>query len=335
MNQVNTPAEAYWNHRQLLADLRPELDQLRKAVDWPGDLGPSQWAQIFVMTYDFKPDLIIELGRGYGNSTCCFLKAIEQMGGKEACRLESLCLNNGFQKRTRPQVEKIVSNDFFEPGDYKICNILEQDFKAMIGEARRVLVFWDAHGFEIAECALGGIMPHLQNREHRVLMHDMTDTRYNDCSREYGDLGLWKGENAVDTDYFIGHINTKVGQALSITDFANRNNMPFFSVEESLHEFYTDAPEKLVEMERLVGQDYFTMWGHWFWYTMSLAKTTKMTFPRFGNKAVVVDEAPVHTEEDTLAKVPMPASGLPSKEQESVAAPKSVWSKMNPFRKVS
>ena len=41
-----------------------------------------------------------------------------------------------------------------------VCaDILEFDYRKALSDAKRVLIFWDAHGFDIAECVLGEILP--------------------------------------------------------------------------------------------------------------------------------------------------------------------------------
>ncbi len=88
-----TPGQAFWNQRHVLAALSPRLRTMIDAVAHPRDMTLSQWAQLIAFTLEFRPDLILELGRGFGNSTCCFLESarhLEENGS--SCRLVSLCL---------------------------------------------------------------------------------------------------------------------------------------------------------------------------------------------------------------------------------------------------
>ena len=73
--RVLTPSEALWNQRARLVEREGRLRALRSAVGEPNDLWLFQWAQLFCYTVEFRPDLIIDLGRGHGHSTCCFLEA--------------------------------------------------------------------------------------------------------------------------------------------------------------------------------------------------------------------------------------------------------------------
>lgn len=57
--------------------IRGNLDRWTWLIDTmqrPGDLAPHQWISLAAFALDFQPDLIIELGRGYGNSTAMFLE---------------------------------------------------------------------------------------------------------------------------------------------------------------------------------------------------------------------------------------------------------------------
>jgi hypothetical protein len=70
-----SPAQAYWNQRVALSNARDRILSLAQAVDQRSDLLPYQWAQLMAAALDFAPDLILELGRGRGNSTCAFTEA--------------------------------------------------------------------------------------------------------------------------------------------------------------------------------------------------------------------------------------------------------------------
>ena len=52
-----------------------ELHRLFEAVDAPNDLEFQTWLSLHDLTVGHGPDLVIELGRGYGNSTVVFTDA--------------------------------------------------------------------------------------------------------------------------------------------------------------------------------------------------------------------------------------------------------------------
>lgn len=281
---ITSPGEALWNQREAIAASRERLKALSQAVGRPTSLTIDQWAQIAAFALDFRPDLIIELGRDVGNSTCCFLEVANRLGGSRACKLVSLCLSDAWLKETVPRLKRLVPEEWFAPGDIRTVNILDFDFRTVLEQCQRPLIFWDAHGFEIAECVLGGVLPNLVNKRHRVLMHDLSDIRYSHPPREYGDLGLWKGENASYPSFWLGHIWSRVAQAISILDFTNRNNLPLHSADESLHQVFADDAGKLAELRSLLGGDMVSLQGHWFWFSLDEG-SGKFTFPRFTRAA--------------------------------------------------
>ncbi len=59
------------------------LKELFAAVDRPTDLSWPQWETIYEFTIRNKPKLIVELGRGYANSTCLFTEASQHVDCKE------------------------------------------------------------------------------------------------------------------------------------------------------------------------------------------------------------------------------------------------------------
>src|SRR5262249_10297515 len=173
-------------------------------------------------------DLIIELGRGYGNSTCCFLEVCRHLKDVNGCKLISLCFGDDWEKLTWPKVEKIVGRDWAAPGSILRQDILQFDFAAAVRHAKRVAVLWDAHGFAIAECVLGKLMPAIAPKPHVVLMHDLCDTRYDGAfSGDYGGGGVWSQDDSATNNYLhLGHICTSVPQAISAIDFTTRNRVP-------------------------------------------------------------------------------------------------------------
>ena len=69
-----TPAKALLAQRSFLLETKDEWLRLAEAVGRPTDLAPFQWGQLAAFALEFKPDLILELGRGVGNSTALFLE---------------------------------------------------------------------------------------------------------------------------------------------------------------------------------------------------------------------------------------------------------------------
>src|SRR5580692_1898596 len=191
-----------------LARCRERIIALSGAVNRPSDLSLFQFAQLLASVLDFAPDLILELGRGTGNSLCAFTEAANQLPSR--CRVLSLCNTNDWQTITVPDVSRVVPASWFKPVEAIQGDILEFDYAKGLAGAKRVLIFWDAHGFEVAECVLGRILPIVSDRQHLVFMHDMSDARYSPETNNYGERGLWKGANAEDARLRLGIVDSAV-----------------------------------------------------------------------------------------------------------------------------
>lgn len=293
-----TPAQALWNQRAVLAARRPRLQTLLQAVGRPTDLCPFQWSQLLAYALEFKPDLIIELGRGHGNSTCCFLEACDILQPAHPCRLHSFCLGDDWFRFARPRLAALSDEAWFEAGRFHWSNICTQDFTTTVADSQRTLVFWDAHGFDVAAAVLGHLLPLLESRSHVVIMHDLTDTRYCFQPNDYETYGLWSGANAADSGFWLGHIFSRVAQAISIVDFTTRNQLPFHSADESMHTEIGADTQRADELHRLLGDDFFSLQAHWFWFSLNEA-TRPLTFPRPPSKPPIAPGL-LHTIKKTL-----------------------------------
>lgn len=277
-----TPARAYWRQREVLAADKKRILALAKAVDQQSDLWPYQWAQIMAAALEFRPQVILELGRGRGNSTAAFTEAanILSKDGHET-KVVSLCFSEDWDEFTKPRLKKVVSKDWFNPLKALLANILDFDYDSVFAGAKSCLLFWDAHGFDIAECVLGNILPKIANKQHLVIMHDLSDTRYQSAEhRKYGDHGIWKGNNWEGPRLRLGIIDSAVEQSIAVLDFVSRNEIGFDSADHSFNTEIGSKPEKVAEMKKLLGDELFSLSGHWFWFSMNGAKGP-FTFPKY------------------------------------------------------
>jgi hypothetical protein len=281
MKRLN-PAQAYWNQRFVLAKCKERLSMLSDAVGQQTDLTLYQWAQLMAFALEFSPDIILELGRGEGNSTCAFTE-VANLLKPHRCQVLSLCLCHSWEEITEPRVRKIVPESWFETLITLRTNILYYDFKKALDGYRRVLVFWDAHGFDIAECVLGNILPEISDRPHIVIMHDLSDIRYqSDDFNQYKGHALWKGNTWDGPRLRIGNIDSAVEQAVAILDFTTRNKLPLHSSDHSFHTELESDKEKLIELKRVLGDELFSLSGHWFWFSLNEIPGP-YTFPHFCN----------------------------------------------------
>lgn len=278
--KLPTPAQAYWNQRHILSKNRQYILTLSEVVSRPTDLSPFQWAQLMAFALEFVPDIILELGRGQGNSTCAFTQVAHWLKPHQ-CRVLSLCLSDYWEKYTLPKVHQIVPDTWFEPLQALQVDILTFDYKAALADCSKIFVFWDAHGYEIAECVLGEILPCLVNRPHVIVMHDLSDTRYISPSLEqYDNKGLWKGNSDGSVRVMLGHINSAVEQAVAIVDFTSRNHLPLHSADHDLYTEFNANQDRKNELQRCLGEALFSLNAHWFWFSMNQGSGS-YTFPQY------------------------------------------------------
>ena len=274
------PAAAYWNQRAALASARDRILALGQAVNYYSNLLPYQWAQLMAMVMEYEPDLVLELGRGKGNSTCAFAEASNLKHG--GARIFSVCLSRDWELETAPRVRGIVPSGWFEPLEIVRANILDFDFESAVSGAKRVLIFWDAHGFDIAGCVLGKILPLVAEKEHLVIMHDLSDSRYgSEAHLEYGEHGLWKGNNWSGPRVKLGIIDSAAEQSVAVVDFATRNHLTLDSADHSFHTNLTAAQQS--EMRSLLG-DFFDTQAHWFYFSLN-ERPGPYKFPRYVHPA--------------------------------------------------
>ncbi len=283
-----TPALAVWNNRETIAASRSRLQALHQAVDWANDLDLYQWTQWFAIALEFQPDLIVELGRGMGNSTCVFTEAANQLGN---CRVVSLCLSSDWDEVVKPRVAQVVPESWFEKLETRMEEILTTDVKALIGDSQRVLVLWDAHGFDMAEFVLGGLMPALEHRQNFVIMHDISDGRYAPINPDYQGKRLWRGtregfNREGHSRLYLNYLDTAVEQTVAIVDFTSRNGLTLESADHSLRTEL--SPEQVSELQTYLGSPFFRLDGHWFYFSLNKKLTgEKVHFPSFQSELVL------------------------------------------------
>jgi FkbM family methyltransferase len=270
------PGLALWRHRRAVADTRQRIHAFRDAAAAPGDLSLYQYAELLATVLEFRPDLILELGRGRGNSTCLFTEAANQLGG--SARVISICQSDDWESHTLPRLRAAVPRDWFKPLKALRADILKVDYSELLEGAGRVLLFWDASGFDVAECVLGAIMPLLAPVQHLILMHDISDSRRVSFDHmSYGKGGIWKGHEGSGAAIKIGIVDSNEEQSIAALDFTTRNGLTFESADQSLH--VDLGPRQQTELRALLGELFDTQ-GHWFYFTLN-ERPGPYHFPRF------------------------------------------------------
>jgi hypothetical protein len=271
----------YYDERSRIHEDAGLLKTLIDAVNAEYDLTPAQWAQWYSVALGFKPDLIVELGRSKGNSTAIFCQAASRLG---RTRVVSLCSSKAWIEETLPRLRPVVAPHWLDALDARTINILDVDYDTLLNGAERVLLLWDAHGFEIAETVLGRILPLLSDRPHLILMHDISDTRYASVSRSYEGQPLWKGSTwdtgtgTSSARVNIGWMNSLQDQVIAVADFAARNDLEIGSADHEYAQFFSAHPDAAENMKRLLGDMFFSVSAHWAFLSLT-GKQPPFHFP--------------------------------------------------------
>ena len=260
---------AYWERREEVAAASTQLRRLAAAVNGANDLALFQWGQLFAATLDFAPTLIVELGRHRGNSTCVFTTAAQALGA----RVVSLCLSERWRTETRPRIGHLVPPSWLSHLEAREEDIAAADFDAIVGDATRVLILWDAHGYHIAEHVLGRLLPAVADRPHLVLAHDVSDVRYEAAPpRPAGErYGLWRGNDWSGPRVRLGHLDSCVEQAVAMVDFTSRNGVTLHTAAEDIHGAIAAHAFRVEAMERML-DDLWAPQAHWVHFSLNGAR---------------------------------------------------------------
>lgn len=274
-------ARYYFDQRVRIADDAAVLNALIDATQAEYDLAPPQWAQWFSVALGFAPDLILELGRAKGNSTALFCQAASHLPGTNVV---SICSSQDWALETVPRLKGIVSSRWFDRLEARTAEIGEVDYEEILKGRDRVLLLWDAHGFEIADVVLGRILPLISDRSHLVLMHDISDNRYAAVPRSYEGQPVWKGSRAQaasgssNSRVNIGWMNSRQDQVIAVADFAVRNDIEIGSADHEYAQLFSGRPDAAAEMRQVVGDRFFSVSAHWAFLSLA-GKTPPFHFP--------------------------------------------------------
>jgi predicted O-methyltransferase YrrM len=211
-----------------------KISQIKKVlglIETPGFLSAVQGCAIAAVADGYQADLILDLGTGAGNSAAVFSIA------RPDAAIYTFDFEDNWSLPAREQFTAlgIGSNVTSIAGDLTTI-----DFRSFVASARSILVFWDAHGFDVAAHILGHVMPLIAERRHVVICHDMSHIRFIP-ELDYGGKPFWRGLGAFG-DYpgktaytVLGWTVSNVDQVIPIIDFCIRNEMEFHSFDTDIH----------------------------------------------------------------------------------------------------
>jgi hypothetical protein len=209
------------------------LSAMRRVIDVPA-LDWIEWLLLFAEAVDYRPDLIVELGRFHGSSTCALTEAATVLG---ECRVRSYDVDGAraYETRTLPRLRPLVSADWLGRQEIVHKDLTREAPEDMLRGGRRVLLFWDAHESAVARHVLARVAPALATREHLIVVHDVLDARYASVDPGYvtqaGQLTVWRG-----------HLMSDCEELDEIHDFASRNGIRLHTAGRSAWGRCPDSP---------------------------------------------------------------------------------------------
>jgi hypothetical protein len=151
--------------------LRERFIKLRSLVGAPGDLFLEQWLRLYDRALAAEPDLLIEVGRGYGNSTVVLTDVAHALDASVISVGEDAVY--GWASRTRPRLLTVLDEDWFRP-----LTVIQGDVRDFTPPAcERPFVLWDAHGSEVANAMFDRVFPALPSGATTVVVHDISTPR--------------------------------------------------------------------------------------------------------------------------------------------------------------
>ena len=234
---------------------------LREIVREPGSLTVGQWCQLYALALDVKPDLIIELGRGRGNSTCVFTEAAHRIG---ACRVVSIGFEGGWATETMPRLAGRVEPGWFDRLEVIESDITAVDFRDILEGSTRVIFFWDAHGSDLGNFVLSEVFPLLGTVPNIVAVHDVVDARFESVGPEYLRAdGEWM--------YWQGDLVSPFPELVPLYDFLCRNRIGFTTAVASVRELQKEDGDAWAELAEAFSEppaDEALAAGYWMYFEL-------------------------------------------------------------------
>ncbi len=261
------------NNIDTLETIAGELHATLELIGDAQNLSFRQSLCLAALCLDRRPDVVLDLGTGRGNSAAVFSVVGKVLGGiGHELTVHTFDVHDQWNAETSPLLG-IAKRVVQQVGD-----LTEFDFYPVLEPSRSVLVFWDAHGFAVADTVLTRFMPMLAERRHLVVCHDISDNRLHPERRSYGGLPFWRGMdyfyNKRDTSAInIGWLCGIVDQMLPLTDFCYRNDIEIqsfdYSIQRELAATTRDrflAIPKASHQPPLIHMAYMSMEGNQSWH---------------------------------------------------------------------
>jgi FkbM family methyltransferase len=165
-------------------------------------------------------------------------------------------------------------------------------FEPILDGAERVLVFWDDHDADLARYLLAELFPLLADRSNLVVVHDVSDTRYEYSERSY------VRPDKMPT-YWHDAFSSPFDDWPVLHDFLSRNAIEFSGPRDSIERLRKDSG-RARELAAALGDQASAALDDGHWVSFAVASTSQLHFPKFKPR-----KRPVGTE----AQTPYPMDG--------------------------
>jgi ubiquinone/menaquinone biosynthesis C-methylase UbiE len=203
-----------------LAARKERILDLARAVGSEKDLQLFQWAQLMAMTWEFEPDLVIELGRGHGNSTCAFTEAMNGVGRDVVKRLREgrmgTVLNSNERETFKREIarywDRMPCNHGFgrgHAGTREFYDQVEREKLSLEDHLSSVAEFGEHSGDLVLEigCGLGTMAINYARHGASVIAVDMSRRSVGLAQGRFKTYGLPGGFCAGDGESLPFHSN--------------------------------------------------------------------------------------------------------------------------------
>ena len=209
---------------------RSAIEQALIDLDVQDRFSPAQALTLAAVVKDFQPTVVLDLG------TCTGGSAFSMALADEGVQIHTFDRESFWDTWVAPRASPPAN------AHAHVCDLTEFDFAPLVRDAERVMIFWDAHGFEIAGRVFSHLLPLIADKPHLVISHDISDNRFNasDEARSYGGRMMFRGYEHYDRNMGttaranLGWMTTAVDQGIALADFAWRNRLELSSVDHTV-----------------------------------------------------------------------------------------------------
>jgi predicted O-methyltransferase YrrM len=232
--EYNMLGDAFGRQADQLAGLAPILAAAMDRLENAGNLTFAQGLLLAAATFELRPQVVLDIGTGGGGSA----KAFGLAGATYGARVYTFDLYPAWNEAIKPKLSREVVRRISDVVIPVVGDITTQNLSTFTASANPIIVFWDAHGYKIAECILSRLLPLIAEKKHLIICHDMSDNRLRP-NKPYDNKPFWRGLDGAHEGKFayvnLGHTTAIVEQVIPILDFCWRNGISLHSIDSELH----------------------------------------------------------------------------------------------------